>query len=427
MLYNGAVQRIIRGAFTREFADIPKSMRAYHIERQDTCPAVKLPDDEDQWPDDRFDIADRPRDRVQGRVAAGECIIGEPATLSDADFVLTERSERQPAPRPLSSPNFFPDTVAARRIEFSAFENGRLKIFHRKTQVESRPIAYPFMVANDLSSNHMEAGFLRHRVTDNRYTFASETKALFGDGVKVPNGIEDSGDVVRLLAALRDKALPAGDPRLQLGDQVLKRIAFRGASGPDDILAVRLLVEDRRFTDHFHLAGAVSKLGPDAADLAGPLLDRLMEAPLPAGRDIVQTMSRAIGNLPTAALVPAMDRLEQLAAIEVRRGTAMIALSRLADAGAVAAPRLVALLETRRQEKSLPMYSDERSTVIGALLGLCRLGPQARDAVEAWLRCYARKRVAAASARGGILQSSCLAAPDLPTWRCNSCRTTRTC
>jgi hypothetical protein len=347
----------------------PATVRAYRIEQRENCPSATLPDDTDTWPGDPQDYSDRERDRIGVRIAAGQCLISEAANLAEADHVLREYRVRQPRPEPASG---IADTVQARRLEFGASViDGPPRIIHRKTQVESRPVAMPFMIVNDIHGNTMAAGFLRLKAVDNPYSFQSETRALFGDGVKFPErNASPAAEVAVLLRALRDPALAASDPRLALGDQILKRIGAKGPSSPQDTEAVRLLIEDRRFTSFFHLANAVWQLGPAAAPLAGPLLERLLAAPLPTGRDTVQTTSRAIANLPPGALAPVMSELDRLAAIEGRRGLASLALSRLGDAGASGVPRLVALLETRRGHKSLPLHADERDVVIGALLGL---------------------------------------------------------
>lgn len=382
LLYNGAVRRVIRGAFA---AGVPVSepavVRAYRIEQRESCPSATLPDDTDSWPGDPQDYADRERDRIGARIAAGQCLISESATLAEADYLLRDYSVRQPPPEPASG---IADTVQARRLEFGASViGGPPRIIHRRTQVESRPVAMPFMIVNDIHGNSMAAGFLRLKAVDNRYTFQSETRALFGDGVKFPERNASPGaEVAVLLRALRDPALAANDPRLALGDQVLKRIGAKGPSSPQDAEAVRLLIEDRRVTSFFYLADAVWRLGPAAAPLAGPLLERLLAAPLPAGRDTVQTTSRAIANLPPGALAPVMSELDKLAAIEGRRGLASLAVSRLGDAGAPGVSRLVALLETRRGHRSLPPHADERGVVIGALLGLCRMGTDAASAID---------------------------------------------
>ena len=383
LLYNGAVKRIIRGAYAARLPTTePAVVRAYRIERRDTCPAATLPDETDQWPGDPHDYADRARDRVAARIAAGECLISEAANIGEADYVLRDYSTREPPPK--SDKTLIADTIRAKRIEFGIrTADGSPRIIHRKTQVESLPVAMPFMIANDIHSNTMEAGFLRLKAVDNPYTLWSETRALFGEGVKFPDrNVDPAAEVAVLLRALDDPARAATDPQIAVGDQVLKRIGAKGRSSPQDAEAVRRLIEDRRFTSFFSLADAVWRLGPEAAPLAGPLLKRLIEAPLPAGRDTVQTTSRAIANLPPGALLPVISELERLAAIEGRRGTAYLAMSRLGDAGASGVRRLVALMETRHSQQSLPHHADERSVVIGAVLGLCRMGPNAAAAIE---------------------------------------------
>ena len=384
LLYNGAAKRVIRGAYpARVPAAEPAVVRAYHVERRDQCPAVNLPDDSDRWQGDPHDYSDRDRDRVRARIAAGECLISQAGTLAEANYELRDYLLRtRSLPRDAKSSDI-DDTVEARRIELLERTPQGARVIHRKTQVESRPLTIPFAIANDVHGNHMLAGFLRRKVTDNPYTFTSETLALFGDGVKFPDRNVDAGtELAVLMRALADPTLPATDPRLALADQVLKRIGAKGPASPQDAEAVRLIVSDKRITAFFHLADATWKLGVDAAPLARPLIERLFAARLPQDRDTVQTTSRAIANLPSGAAVAIMDDLEKLAATEGRRGTAYRAIARLGDAGPEAAPRLAALLEVRHGNKNQPHHTDEHSVVIGALLGLCRMGPAAGSAVE---------------------------------------------
>ena len=382
LLYNGAAQRVIREDWVP--SDLAVPLRSFRIERRDTCPPRAQIDDA-SMPGERAVFTDRPADRIRARIAAGECLIEEATGLSQADAVLTEWNLRSRKGSSYASPwDLKLDTVAARRIEVGLRGGASMTVRLRKTEVASELLFIPFIVGPISGSGmSMTVGFFRWPITENRFTMEEVAAGVFGDGLKMPERPSSGpNEIQTLIAALRNPDLPADSPQLKLADQVLKQIAFQKSAGPDDFEAVRLMIDDRRITDFFNLAGAVAKLGPEAAGLAGPLLDRLMAAPLPQGRDIVQTTSRAIYRLPAGALLPVQDKLETLTQTPTRRGTAYLASSRLSDEGAAAVPKLLALMDARNSFDKLLSYDDERDVLTGALIGLCRLGTNAVAAHE---------------------------------------------
>jgi hypothetical protein len=381
LLYNGAAERVIRNDLVRT-QNPDKPVQAFRIEKRQTCPPVKL-QQEFYWPGETVDLSDPISNRIAARIAAGDCLIAEPAAMSEADIILSDWTIRKAKGTGFSNPwQLDLDTVSARRIELSRRMPAGMQTLYRQTEVKSEPLLLPFAIGPVFGNGlNVTNGFIRREATLNGFDFQQQARLIFGDGVKVPDrGIDPAQETQLLIAALRNPDLPAGDPHLALADPVLRRIAFRGPTDPNDLLATRLIIGDPRVTSFFHLAEAVRKLGPDAATLAGPLLDRLMAAPLPQGRDTVQVTSRAIFNLPPGALLPVSDKLEALTQTPTRRGTAYLASSRLSDEGAAAVPKLVALMDARKSFAKLPPYDDERNILIGALTGLCRLGPDAAAA-----------------------------------------------
>jgi hypothetical protein len=376
LLYNGTAKRVVRE--DRSITPATTGLRAFRIERRESCPPAGQLDDA-SMPGEPAAFWDRPADRFRLRIASGECLIAETADAWQIDAMVIEQTVRPKLETGFSRPwDLKLDSVSARRVEATQREGKEMRTRLRQTEVASEPLFIPFVIG-PVSGHGLElkSGFLRRPVTVNHFNFDDVAIEIFGSGAKLPDRPLDGPAETRLLiSALRNPDLPASDPKLQLADQVLKQISQRGASGPDDITAVRLIIEDLRITTLFQLAGAVSKLGPESASLAGPLLDRLMAAPWPEGRDIVQSTSRALYRLPQGALTPVMDKLIVLSQLPGRRGAAYLAVSRLGDLGETAVPKFLALLNPPKLQAEDDPLNNELQVEIGALIGLCRLAPK---------------------------------------------------
>jgi hypothetical protein len=396
LLFNGAVDEILLGT-AADFVTKPtpaQGVTRYRVERRDSCPAVKVPT-AGAWQDEKHAwgvaFSSIVSDRVKARIADGECLIAEQASLANADAVVVDGKAYESAQRAWDHP-WNPWLVSVRATRVSAFapSGGPFTEIYRHTSIESEPLLIPFMATAILGRGfNVKTGLVRTKKVEGAYELRTVLRDAFKLDLSIPQDI--SPETVRrsLMSALADPALTANHPRLAVADVYLKSFAEPKPVSSEDVAVVRALIGDRRIRNFLHLGDAIRRLGPEAAPLAALLLDRIMASQLPKDRDIIQSMSTAIGFLPEGTLAPVMDQLRLLAADERRRGPSWRALSRLADGGAANTVLLVTLthgwLDARSDRRPKSNRHDERDTSIGAVIGLCLLGEQARPAVPALL------------------------------------------
>ncbi|MEG3146360.1 hypothetical protein U1839_17040 [Sphingomonas sp. RT2P30] len=373
LLYGKAAATVLVGR-PGDPADPLRNMTvvAYRIEQHDRCPAANLPKP-DGWQQlgDEIDQG-QPRaasalDTIRLRIAAGECLIRSPATLDAAELVIAEQPIALPdagrAPRPMLQ--------AQRVAAWRRTARGLAPIF-RQTMTTTRPLIVPWIYSRD-GEWLKDVGFLRTTRVVARYTLPEVMSGTFGYALSVaapPSGsrwpLPDA-----LLRGLADPTAPKDDPGLALTDQYLRAVAESGPADGDDVTALAKIIADPRLdaAQLFYLSRAIRRLGEAAAPLGAPLLDRLGDAPMPAGGDIVQVMARGIQALPPGAAKPLYPRLAALADDPARHEKAWAALTRLADAGPAALDRILAIA-------GIPAWADKNrgEQRVGGLIALCTLG-----------------------------------------------------
>jgi hypothetical protein len=408
LLFNGALDEVLLGTaldFVSEPMPVQRVMR-YRVERRDSCPAVKVPN-AGAWQEEKnawgVAFSTIVSDRVKARIADGECLIAEQATLADADAVVVDGKAYESAQRAWNDPwNLRLVSVRAARVSAFVPRGDRFSEIYRHASVESEPLFIPFMATAIFGYGfNVKTGLVRTKKVEGAYELRTTFRDVFKLDLSMPQNISPEAVRGSLMSALADPALPADHPRLNVADAYLKSFAAAKPVTSEDVAVVRALIGDQRIRNFFYLGDAIRRLGPEAAPLAPPLLDRIMASQMHKDRDIIQSMSTAIRYLPEGALLAVMDRLRVLAADEQRRGPSWRALSRLADGGAENIPLLVTLtqnwLDSRTDSRKRSDRYDERSTPIGAVIGLCLLGEQARPAAPVLLDI-----VKATSGSGGI-------------------------
>jgi hypothetical protein len=140
LLYNGVVSRVIVIARSHNGST---ELAGYRIGRRDQCPKAVLPRSLIVWPQVDFVTRTGPRgvwDRVNARVAAGECLESEAARIEDADMVIAVRSIKAGARRLGSQRSLWLDTVDAKRLEIAGADGRAL---YRRTQVTAELLSAP--------------------------------------------------------------------------------------------------------------------------------------------------------------------------------------------------------------------------------------------------------------------------------------------
>ena len=388
LLFNGAVDAVLLGTAPDVVAkpNAAHTVTRYRVERRDSCPAAKVPE-ASSWFNEHPGGVSFPgavSDRVKARIAEGECLVAEEATLRDADAVVIDGKAYESAKRAWDRPwDLRLISLRATRVSAFAPSAGDFTEIYRHTSVEYEPLLTPFMVNAIFGHGfNIQAGFVRWKRIRGAYDLPTTFRDVFRFDVSLPRDVSPETMRNSFAGALADPSLPPDHPRLAVAERYLKSLDDSKPAGADDVAVVRAMIGDKRIRSFIRLAGAVIRLGPEAASLAGPLLDRIMASQMVADRDVIHSMSTALRFLPQGALVPVMDRLKVLAADEQRRGASWRALSRLADGGAENLPLLIELTRPILDPTTdgFDRY-DRRDTPIGALIGLCLLGEQAQPAV----------------------------------------------
>ena len=402
LLFNGAVDEMLLGPAV-DFTAAPDpgtQLVRYRLERRASCPSVVVPQAL-AWPAEdqpvgpllvvsRFLVVS---DRIKARIAQGECLIEDRAVLKDADIVVVDSKAYESPPRGGETPwDLHIVSVQATRVSVFASNSAGADEVYRHTKYETERLLTPFLIdAFSSRGLNLKSGLVRVTQTIGTYRLRDVFKDVLKLDLREPSAIGTESIRDSLAAAIADTSLPADDPRLQLVDQYLNGLRQRGSSDPKDIELLRALIGDRRARQLFHLASAVMRIGEAAAPLAAPLLDRIAASTMPADRDIVQAMARAVKYLPAGAVLPAIDKLRTLAADKSRRGTSWNALIRLADGGTESIPLLLELSGTLETPHDAATPYDEADTPIGALIGLCLLGEAAHSAAPALLELLKRQ------------------------------------
>jgi hypothetical protein len=385
LLFNGTFKRVLMG-ISKDGAevDLPQDdLIAYRLERRPECPPPRLPANSPRWTIGWIGEGASVKN-ARDRVAAGECLIEDRANPREAELLFVERGLYESTD--ISRWSLKPFIYNVKRIELLRQNGTALVPLFRLTEVHSDHIARPFVIGISDWQFPFAAGFgiLRSVVTVNRLDAGAIAKSLFGRSVgPIERGTIDDVAAERILAkALANPALPYSDARFSLADRVLKWIASKPTPTSEDAQLVHAVANDDRFKEYVIPAETLLALGPQAHSIIEALVERLLTLPLPQEEQAVDRAAWAVWNAPPGALAQSADRLERLAQTPGRRRIAYYAIGRLADAGEGEAPYLGRLVRSYENWRARPT-DDERKLVLGALMGLCRLGSTAQSQRQA--------------------------------------------
>lgn len=360
--------------------DPARKVVRYHIEQREWCRPLSATDDA---------LGGRSLAELT-HLAAGECLVSEPATLADADIVVVD----QPL-NPLQRPGYQTagGGVTGQRLSLYARDGGGWKELFRKTEVGGSDWFVPMLVGplnRSWFGALMFGGGLVGIVT--WHTVEARPIDLNGwlrrwhlysaDGIVPAQKTVVDALVKKVLA---DPNLPAASASMQF----LAAYAWFNDWNDRDRSLQAAIIRDPRVTDFSFVPNK-----PTPEELARPLLDRILNTPVaePADREqskanrrAVERLAAAFSRLPACATVSMQSELRAMAHDEVRRPYAAEALAMLADSGPTAVDDFEYLLRASRE--AVPNYKyvwdwrhAEGRLMIAALAGLTRLGPPAKAA-----------------------------------------------
>jgi hypothetical protein len=139
LLYNGVVSRVIAVA---RFSD-GIELAGYRIERRDQCPKPDLPRSLIVWPQQHLEMGTEPRSveqRVQARIAGGECLVREAARIEDAAMVIAVRSIKAGTGSLRKPWSLWLDAVDAKRLDVVEADG---RVLYRRTQISAELLSAP--------------------------------------------------------------------------------------------------------------------------------------------------------------------------------------------------------------------------------------------------------------------------------------------
>jgi hypothetical protein len=193
-----------------------------------------------------------------------------------------------------------------------------------------------------------------------------------------------------LRAALSDPSKISNDPAFGAVEIYLKHLSTSNPS-EEDLALVRDLILDKRIEGYPHLGALISKLGPRSQPLIAPLLTRLKAAAPKVDKDFIVEINNLIALFPIGSFATPTPEATPFLQSDELRLLAPGLVKRQADRGPEALPFLLQTLrfhaQSRKanQDPSKTFINDEalvhKRLFTAALVGICRLGPQASSAL----------------------------------------------
>lgn len=367
---------------------------AWRFERRGTCPgdeglAVLRPVHLPQPPRPRGTPLVEPIAPVKLmrlKIAGGDCLVGEPASLADADALLAYGTLHSGVSDFAAGFDAWADTLSAWRLAFRRRSDGRLVERYRRTAVRWAPpvgVLAPVILSGyqfDTGNGWLRSTRLRNR---SAYEADPPVGAFVGErlGLDIVPRVEGSAgteDGASPGAELRDEQAKAVDAILAgsgvpsplettlVSDYLSGLAAFRGRSGDrvrgEDAGRVLRIVEDRRIELPDPTAAAVReavRVDPETASgFAAALAARLSAVPTaPDARERDRRIARITGaaaRLPADALGPLRAQVVALMHDRERRTAATFLLGRLDGFGPEIVPEILAMMDDAAASRDGP-------------------------------------------------------------------------
>ncbi len=151
LLYTGTAESVLQGASPADtdssISDPAQPVIRYRVEKRNSCPPVTLPDGVIRQ--SALDIFNKRQliDDAKIRIAEGNCLIAETATLAQSDLVVVNevlRDAHQPSMR--DRWKLALDTLSARRLTVYRIRDGRPVQLSRETSMTAYPVFTPLLI-----------------------------------------------------------------------------------------------------------------------------------------------------------------------------------------------------------------------------------------------------------------------------------------
>jgi hypothetical protein len=384
LLYNGVAERVISLA--------PEGQRAeptlFRIERRATCDAARIRGR--TWMPER--TAEAIVNSARLRVAAGECMIGEPPGDAVPDLAIIRRAEVVEA-RDRDRLALRAGHIDSYSVEVSAGDAVLARIAERRTRMLLSPLFLNLPMSG--GGGGFEVGeweWGRRETGDATLDILEALRRVTGFNLSVPAGADvpattsiPAGTNLDQLrqhvdALLDDVTIIGSDARFALIGDYYKTLDSAGLQPGDAERLVRLIGDDR-VQDFVAFPRAALEIDDAAERFRGPLLARLSRVPVEQ-RSVTYALQEIAGELPPGAYSNDYAELDGLLA--TREGLLRFPafIPRLADRGNAVVPRLLSIM---REFPGGSLEADKNwrpgGVAAGALQGLCMLGLDAASAL----------------------------------------------
>ena len=383
-----------------------QEVTAFRLENREVCPPIELRSGEHKLPlprtsDDSVRQAD-PVETLKLKAAEGVCLVSAPATLGEADLVVS-RGLITPGihRRTRVGYELFKDTVSAERISVHQRTAGEgFTDTFRQTEVRYQPFAWLLVPGFSMySSLNFHPGWWRRQGKINvksRYHNPSKwgefLTGTLGLNLKLQGEDTKQKTLVKLRRRLDEGSSPS-DAELELFVQYFGRLGRGGGTRverQDFDLASRMLASAQypvppNLSNMVTYAERAARPG-ELERFAGLLIDRLNERGRRPGTDRDEQLRHlvmAIRKLPDRALMAHREDMLALARSPRMQVQGYVALQQLSAYGDAAVPTQLALMEVGL-EGGEHFYRKNKfqHPYLGGLLGLCKAGHRAQSALE---------------------------------------------
>lgn len=376
LLYNGAAKRVMVGYY-RELdpETLPATpITAYYIEKRNACPSGL-----------------KTTYAVSRRIAAGECLMSEETTIGKAESLYI--TEQLAPPEHTASARFYGleiAAVSARRKRILTKADGGYRTLFQRTETKAEPLIQPLLFGG--VANHglaMQVGFLRREIVRNdfrKFRNADEPR-IFGAAAAAVENPRDEASTAEM--AFIRKALSSDGSEKQAGHDRFAH--YLGSFDPNqkktpiqaDIDLVTMALKDPRVTAFRDLWSFNKRLAPVPDELVRAMAERILNTP--GQNDVVERLSKAIGDLPRGKAAVVSAQLEKIFQNEKLRHLAPGAVSRLGDGNPRAGKYYLPAIEA--WQAYIARKGNERHEVpTGSLIGVCLMGERASEARDVLFR-----------------------------------------
>jgi hypothetical protein len=373
LLYDSGVQRVVL------FPAQKTGYVSFHIQNENNCPDASpqllTTDFRSQW------LTSEERQRIARstrlRIAGGECLVRDENWNGSPDWVLERvKEDFGTAVKPLS---LLPGEVHAEGLQLMAHG----EVISRQTRLQARKLFVPLNLSPRSGSELSLRGWEWTRTRD--FQPPVDTRAFLerSTAANVAPAIARSepSKIRKTLDTALDNPSESGTAFALVDDYYnLFTFPIRQKAQPEDARRMAKLIADHRVTAFWHLPIQAIPFDSDRLLLRDPILNRLPHLAEEEKWESYRALASLTDRLPERAFEHPDPRVDVLLADPDRRRAAPALVRRLSDRGPSAADRLVEIMiEGWKKPSSKRRAGNQGEDSLAAIMGLCRIGDQARS------------------------------------------------